>query len=164
MSSPGPNWRGFTKIETATKSRSSRARRMRDRWPSWRQPIVGTSPTDRPEPRAASDTSRKPAAGRITPRGPAPPRRRAGGRGPRSHRLHVVDGGSHERPEQLERALHTREPEDPLRQRLYGDEVVRREHRRRVVQRLGRVLQPEPPRSDVARQPLAERVALLPAP
>src|SRR5919109_3620890 len=44
-SSFGPNWVGLTKIETTTWSHSSLARRTRERCPSCRYPIVGTSPT-----------------------------------------------------------------------------------------------------------------------
>ena len=36
---------GFTKSVTTTRSVSARAARMSERWPSWKKPIVGTSPT-----------------------------------------------------------------------------------------------------------------------
>ena len=35
-SSPGANWAGFTNSETTTTSLSSRARRISERWPSWK--------------------------------------------------------------------------------------------------------------------------------
>src|SRR5512138_943546 len=44
-SSLGPNWVGLTKMETTTWSHSSRARRTKERCPSCKYPIVGTSPT-----------------------------------------------------------------------------------------------------------------------
>ena len=46
---------GCTKIGTTTWSRSARARRISESWPSCSAPIVGTRPTFRPEARASSD-------------------------------------------------------------------------------------------------------------
>ena len=43
-SSLAPNWMGFTKRETATRSHCAFAARTRERWPSWSAPMVGTRP------------------------------------------------------------------------------------------------------------------------
>src|SRR5258708_19066558 len=52
-SSYGPNWVGFTKIETMTTSHSLRALRISERCPSWSAPMVGTNPMDFLSSRAA---------------------------------------------------------------------------------------------------------------
>ena len=57
-SSAGPNCSGLTKIDTTTTSRSERARRINDRWPSWKKPIVGTNPSERPLARTAAQEPR----------------------------------------------------------------------------------------------------------
>ena len=75
------NCSGFTKIDTTTKSRSARARRISEAWPSWSAPIVGTRPTVRPSARAASA-----AAKRRRDRRGSPPARRAPPRRPRGPR------------------------------------------------------------------------------
>ena len=41
------NWRGLTKIVAIVVALSARARCISERWPSWSQPIVGTSPSGR---------------------------------------------------------------------------------------------------------------------
>ena len=71
-SSAGPNWAGFTNRETTTRSHCSRARRMRDRWPSWKLPIVGTRPMERPARRSGHSAARRSATVRTTFT-PAPP-------------------------------------------------------------------------------------------
>src|SRR5918999_1489038 len=59
-SSPGPNWAGLTKSETTTTSHCSRARRISERWPPWKAPMVGTRPILRPARRSgASDRARQ---------------------------------------------------------------------------------------------------------
>src|SRR5260370_6716653 len=56
-SSPAPNWIGFTKMLTTTRSFSRHAASTRLMWPRCRAPIVGTSPIEQPSerhPRAMS--------------------------------------------------------------------------------------------------------------
>src|SRR6266851_2322213 len=56
-SSPAPNWIGLTKMLTTTRSFSRHAASTRLIWPTWRAPIVGTSPIEQPSarhPRAMS--------------------------------------------------------------------------------------------------------------
>src|SRR5260370_26094844 len=57
-SSLGPNWVGFTKMEAATIPQQALAARTRDRWPSWRAPMVGTNPRRSPWLRAARQAAR----------------------------------------------------------------------------------------------------------
>src|SRR5580698_1467493 len=59
MSSGSENCVGLTKMVTATRSHSTPARSIKERWPSWSAPIVGTSPIERLSRRAASRTERK---------------------------------------------------------------------------------------------------------
>ena len=77
---PGPNCFGFTKIDTTTTSRSERARRINDAWPSCSAPIVGTSPTSAPADRRSSTAAVRSAAARISSIARAPRRPRRGDR------------------------------------------------------------------------------------
>src|SRR6266850_3058299 len=54
--SPGPNWIGFTKMLTTTRSFSRHDRSTRLRCPAWSAPIVGTRPIAWPSRRQRRDT------------------------------------------------------------------------------------------------------------
>src|SRR5579884_3960720 len=63
---------------TRVRSHSCRHRSMRLRWPAWRAPMVGTSPTRSPAQRQPSAADRTPAtspikAGRSAATVPSPP-------------------------------------------------------------------------------------------
>ena len=66
---------------TTTKPVSAAAARIRDRWPSWKKPIVGTKPTVRPPARATSHAAAHVGEGRerdhAVTTGPAAPQRDA---------------------------------------------------------------------------------------
>src|SRR3982074_2337490 len=57
-SSVGPNWVGFTKIETATESHCAFAARTSDKCPSCRAPMVGTRPSRLRPARASRQAAR----------------------------------------------------------------------------------------------------------
>src|ERR1700678_1365151 len=57
-SSFGPNWAGFTKIETATASHCAFAACTSDEWPSCKAPMVGTRPSCLPPERASRQAER----------------------------------------------------------------------------------------------------------
>src|ERR671913_181416 len=147
-SSPSPNCNGFTKIDATTTWVSVRARRMRETWPSWSEPMVGTNPTRRPTARSPSSSgassaivvivfmSRDPARFRPRPQvapdgGLVAPRRRSreGARGPEGG--HVLDG----RPGQIEIGLERRADAlaEPLHLAEQRHQVVGRNHRGGVV-------------------------------
>src|SRR6266545_4436262 len=92
-SSPGPNCKGFTKIDTATTSRSARARRISEMWPSWNSPMVGTNPTVRPAARSASQASRNSAIRTTTFTASTPWRDRSRRRPPVEDLLHRRPAG-----------------------------------------------------------------------
>ncbi len=53
----GPNWVGLTKMLAATWAQSLRAAAMRERWPAWSAPMVGTRPSG-PRLRSAAEAAR----------------------------------------------------------------------------------------------------------